>query len=87
MGRVLRSRLSFGERSAEIEVEECSFKIEFEEKRALVLGLVEALKSEIFIAAVNFGTSVDVGRISLVGYRAGIPPTLDLEEGEALHDM
>ena len=41
-------KIEFQERSLKIESEEWSLKIEFEEKRAF-FGLVEPLKSEIFI--------------------------------------
>ena len=45
-----------------MDFEERSVEIESEEKRAF-LGLVEALKSRNLHLQVNFGASVDVGRI------------------------
>ena len=54
------------------------------------MGLVEALKSrKLHFWKWIYGASVDVGCIMFIRYASGpgIPPTLDLEEGEAFYDM
>ena len=61
-------------------------KIEFEEKRAF-WGLVEALRSEIFIWKVTFGASVDIGRSFFGKLQALGPMNTLFGKGEEFYDM